>query len=116
MHEYYLFQSLLLHLKELLSGFKNPRLERVIISVGEFSGVDLDYFRSVVETFREGTILESAEIVFEKEKLRVGCRVCGRQSEPEDKRARCPHCGSFSVDILAGLDLVIKRIEAEESY
>lgn len=115
MHEFYLFQSLLLHLSEHLVDFKNPQIRRVILSVGEFSGIDVAYFKTVIDTFKEGTILDGAEILFEIESLKIHCKSCGAESEPKEKTAKCPLCGSFSVDILAGLDLVIKRIEIEEN-
>lgn len=114
MHEYSLFLSLLKVIEEQLKPFKNPRVSKAVLLIGEFSGVDLDYLKEVIGNFKEGTPLEKAEILFEREALRVKCFSCGKEGEPKEKRALCPFCGSFEVKITGGLDLILKTLEIED--
>lgn len=113
MHEYSLFLSLLKHLEEALWPYKNPRVIKLVLSVGEFSGIDLNYLKEVIENFKEGTPLEEAEIVFEKEPLQVECKRCGKRGIPQRPEAQCPFCQAYEVKIVGGLDLLLKSLEIE---
>jgi len=113
MHEYSLFLSLLKHLEEALWPYKNPRVIKLVLSVGEFSGIDLNYLKEVIENFKEGTPLEETEIVFEKEPLQVECKRCGKRGIPQRPKAQCPFCQSYEVKIVGGLDLLLKSLEIE---
>lgn len=113
MHEYSLFLSLLKTIEEQLKPFNNPKVLRAVLLIGEFSGIDLHYLNEVIKNFKVGTPLEDAEIIFEKEPLRVICFSCGKEGEPNEKRARCPFCKSFEVKITGGLDFILKTLEIE---
>ncbi len=114
MHEYSLFLSLLKTIEEHLKPFGKAKITKVVLRIGEFSGIDLNYLKEVVENFRAGTPLEGSEVVFEREPLRIRCLACGREGEPAEKRAICPFCSSFEVKITGGLDLILKTLEIED--
>lgn len=114
MHEYSLFLSLLKTLEDLLKPYQRPKVESLTLRVGLFSGVDIPYLKEVIETFKEGTLLDGAKINFESEPLRVFCPTCQRESEVWDNRARCPYCQGLEVKITGGLDLYIKTVELED--
>lgn len=113
MHEYSLFLNVLFHLENLLKDYKKAQLKKIIFSVGEFSGIDLEYLRQVIETFKKNTLLEKPEIFFEIEKLTIQCFNCGSVTEPENKGTQCPYCKSLETKIVGGMDFIIKRVEIE---
>lgn len=113
MHEYYLFLNLLHHIEESLVGYPNPKVKRVIIKVGEFSGVEENYLKDIMETFKGDTILAEAEILFERDPLRIRCEKCSIETNVQ-RGTFCPSCGGSEVKIVGGLDLVLKSIEIED--
>jgi hydrogenase nickel incorporation protein HypA/HybF len=114
MHEYSLFLSLLKIIEDQLKPFKNPRVSKAVLLIGEFSGIDLEYLKEVIKNFKRGTPLDRAEIIFEEEPLKVRCFSCGREGEPQENKALCSFCGSFEVKIIGGLDLILKTLEIED--
>lgn len=113
MHEYYLFLSLLSQIEESLNNFINPKIKKIILRIGEYSGVEEAYLREVIETFKVKTPLENAEILFEKDPLKITCERCNLVAEVKT-RACCPNCGSYEVKITGGLDVILKSIELED--
>ncbi|PMP60633.1 MAG: hydrogenase maturation nickel metallochaperone HypA [Caldimicrobium thiodismutans] len=114
MHEYSLFLSLLKTIEEYLKPYEKPKISKVILSIGIYSGVDLEYLDEVIRNFKVGTLLEEAEIIFEREPLRVQCFQCGKIGEPTIQSASCPFCGSFDTKIIGGFDFILRTLEIED--
>jgi hydrogenase nickel incorporation protein HypA/HybF len=62
------------------------------------------------DTVCEGARLELAEVP-----VRLRCRGCEREWEPEIPAFRCPRCGSADVAVEAGEELVVDEIDVEEA-
>lgn len=114
MHEYSLFLSLIEEIRKHLVIYNNCKLKRLILKVGEFSGVDQNYLSQVIETFKTGTFLEEAEIIIERDPFKIECLNCKESSEPSYYRAQCPFCGSYEVKIIGGIDVLLQELELEE--
>ncbi|MFN3406116.1 MAG: hydrogenase maturation nickel metallochaperone HypA [Caldimicrobium sp.] len=117
MHEYSLFLNILYHLEKILEPYSSPQLKKVIFVIGELSGVEEEFLKKVIETFKERTLLKDAEIIFEKERLKVFCTKCEKMYEPKNTNTQCPYCEGFETKIVGGMDFYIKSLEilVEES-
>jgi hydrogenase nickel incorporation protein HypA/HybF len=113
MHEGYLFMSLLRSIEEQTKPFQPCRITKVVLLVGEYSGIDFDYLKAVVETFKEGSILEDAEVHLQRDPLRIYCPSCGIETTNYEAKACCPICKSFDVEIRGGLELILASLEVE---
>jgi Zn finger protein HypA/HybF (possibly regulating hydrogenase expression) len=113
MHEGYLFMSLLRSIEEQVRPFQPCRITKVVLLVGEYSGIDFDYLKAVVETFKEGSILEDAEVHLKRDPLRIYCTSCGIETTNYEAKACCPLCKSFDVEIRGGLELILASLEVE---
>lgn len=113
MHEFFLFQNILLQIENLLKPYKNPLLKKIIFIIGEYSGIEETYLKEVIETFKENTLLKEAEIIFEKEYLKIQCLRCQKILPPIAKSTQCPNCLSFETKIVSGMDFYIKSLEIE---
>jgi len=113
MHEGYLFMSLLRSIEEQINPFQPCRITKVVLLVGEYSGIDFDDLKTVVETFKEGSILEEAEVHLQRDPLRVYCPSCGIETTNHEAKAYCPICKSFDVEIRGGLELILASLEVE---
>jgi hydrogenase nickel incorporation protein HypA/HybF len=113
MHEGYLFMSLLRSIEEQTKPFQPCRITKVVLLVGEYSGIDFDYLKAVVETFKEGSILEDAEVHLKRDPLRIYCPSCGIETTNYEAKACCPICKSFDVEIRGGLELILASLEVE---
>jgi hydrogenase nickel incorporation protein HypA/HybF len=113
MHEGYLFMSLLRSIEEQTKSFQPCRITKVVLLVGEYSGIDFDYLKTVVETFKEGSVLEDAEVHLQRDPLRIYCPSCGIETTNYEAKACCPLCKSFDVEIRGGLELILASLEVE---
>jgi len=113
MHEGYLFMSLLRSIEEETKSFQPCRITKVVLLVGEYSGIDFDYLKTVVETFKEGSVLEDAEVHLQRDPLRIYCPSCGIETTNYEAKACCPLCKSFDVEIRGGLELILASLEVE---
>lgn len=113
MHEGYLFVSLLRSIEKQIKTFQPCRITKVVLLVGEYSGIDFDYLKAVVETFKEGSILEDAEVHLKRDPLRIYCPSCGIETTNYEAKACCPLCKSFDVEIRGGLELILASLEVE---
>lgn len=86
-------------------------VERLILIVGELSGVDKDALSFALPFAAEGTPLEGAEFEFETERAEAKCRTCGVGTDCEFPIAACAECGSLDVQVLGGKGLIIKSME-----
>ena len=93
--------------------------DRGVTSVGVRAGglrqVVPDSLRFYFEVVARDTPLEGARLELVEVPVRLGCRTCGAEWEPDWPLFRCPECASATVTVLAGEELEVEYIEVEET-
>jgi len=113
MHELSIAQSLITSVIREKESRGLSRIHSIGMRIGLLSGVLPDALQFGYEAAREGTALESADLVIEEVPVRVRCRMCRQEFEVEDFAIRCPGCLSGEVDVVNGYEIDIVFIEAE---
>jgi hydrogenase nickel incorporation protein HypA/HybF len=89
------------------------RVTRVVLKVGIMSGAVPDLLESAFETFKKGTIAETARLEMVIVPVKLRCPDCGGEAVREDSDFSCAGCGSRRVEIVEGRDLVVETVELE---
>ncbi|ACB77783.1 hydrogenase maturation nickel metallochaperone HypA [Opitutus terrae] len=112
MHEFGLAESALQSALAAARDAHAAQVLRVVIRIGELSGVDAESFRFAFASIRAGTPASEAELEIEAVPAKARCGACGRGFSPADSvDGGCPHCGSPHVTIAAGRELDLVRLE-----
>ncbi|NPA42038.1 MAG: hydrogenase maturation nickel metallochaperone HypA [Aquificae bacterium] len=113
MHEFSIVQSLLALIEDYARENGAKEVSKVVVQVGVLSGVEPHLLKTAFDTFKEGTVAETAELVMEIEPLRIKCLDCGEEAQKEELNALCPSCGSVNTQVVGGEDLLLKSLEME---
>ncbi|HMU38993.1 MAG TPA: hydrogenase maturation nickel metallochaperone HypA [Pseudomonadota bacterium] len=113
MHELSLALSLLRLVSEAASHAGASRVKRVMLDVGEGSGVHSEALTFCFQEAARGTLAEGAEILVKRVPLKLHCRHCLKTSSPSEFRLVCEACGESTVDLCDGLDLSVSAIDIE---
>jgi hydrogenase nickel incorporation protein HypA/HybF len=101
----------------ILEGVKaqgGGRILKARVVVGEMLHLQADAVRLHYEALAKGTPLEGSELDLVEAKVRLRCRACGAESEPEDHHLlQCP-CGSREVEVLAGRGVQVESVEVDD--
>jgi len=60
-----------------------------------------------------GTLAEHATLTIETVPVRVRCRGCGVEGGAQVNRLVCSACGDWQVDVIAGEEMLLTRVEIE---
>ena len=107
MHELTLTQSLVDRVADAPAG---RRVSVVPVRVGLLSGVVPEAMEFCFDVVTAGGPLDGAALLVERVPGRVACRTCGAESPTEDLLLVCG-CGSADVEIVAGQELTLTRVE-----
>lgn len=110
MHELGLLSAMVKTIEGIAQEEGLERVEKIVLQVGELSGVVPAYLEScypaaVYKTFMEGTELE-LEVV----PGIARCNLCGREFNAVEADLKCPGCGGEALTACSGTELVIKEI------
>lgn len=113
MHELSLATALIGELEGILRREGARRVCSVTVEIGALSGVEADPMAFVFPMAAEGTCADGAKLLIEERALELHCRACEQDSVPEEPFPICLDCGSTDVEVLAGRDFMIRRVEVE---
>ncbi len=113
MHEASLVQSLLEQVAGLMREHGAPRVQKIQVCIGEFSGVEPELFRSAYELLVENSFARGAELHLQTVPLRARCRDCGIEFSVQQFCFQCPTCSSRSVQTIQGEDLLLESVTLE---
>lgn len=110
MHELGLLSAMVKTIEGIAKEEQLERIEKIVLQVGELSGVLPAYLEScypaaVYKTFMENTALE-LEIV----PGIARCNHCGREFNAVAEDLKCPGCGGEQLTACGGTELIIKEI------
>jgi hydrogenase nickel insertion protein HypA len=113
MHEYSVVQALLNQCEELAEQNSASKINKVICKIGVMSGIEIHLLQVAFDTFKEGTMCDSAEFIIHEQKLKLQCRECHAEFEVDEIRYYCKECESLSVKVLDGEDMYLMSLEME---
>lgn len=111
MHEYSIIASLVARVEEIAEEKDAVAVKAVWVRLGELSGVEPELLRTAYETFREGTVCETAELHVTRTEVRWRCRECGGEI-PKGERLVCPSCEGLA-RLVSGDEILLDRVELE---
>ena len=111
MHELSLAQNIVDSIKESVDAEKLPLVREVKMEIGVASGVVSDSLVFAFNAIVKNSPLSSAYMVAEVVPFIVHCSECQIDTINETGFMVCGHCGSGSVSIVSGTELVLKQIE-----
>ncbi|MGN0363015.1 MAG: hydrogenase maturation nickel metallochaperone HypA [Bilifractor sp.] len=87
------------------------KVYKILVQVGQMSGIVPEYLQHYFPDVVRGTILEGAELETEMVPVLAQCENCGTRYHPtRENRYSCPECGSSDAHLLAGRDIVLKQV------
>ncbi len=113
MHEYSVVQALLNQCEEVAEQNKAEKVTKVVCKIGVMSGIEVHLLQVAFDTFKEGTMCDSAEFVINEQKLKLECKECGYVFETDEIRYYCTKCESLRVKVLDGEDMYLMSLEME---
>ena len=111
MHEYSVVQALLNQCEEHAQQNKATEVTKVICKIGVLSGIEIHLLQTAFDTFKEGTMCDRAELILNKQKLKLECKECANVFEVDEVRYFCHKCESLRVKVLDGEDMYLMSLE-----
>ncbi|MBQ7598626.1 MAG: hydrogenase maturation nickel metallochaperone HypA [Clostridia bacterium] len=114
MHEMGIVLHLAKTLDETAAQEKLTRIGKVVLQVGEVSGIMTDLFTDAWDYFKgRHPVLKDSELVLEQIPAVTYCDNCKGTYETVKYGKECPFCHSGETWLLKGNECIIKEIEAE---
>ena len=114
MHEMALTQSIVEIVEESASQHGLTRVRRITLTVGELADVVEESLRFCFEAMTPGTIMEDAELVWERVEASSRCVMCGAEFRPDPLDFTCPECQNPFTEVFKGKEFAIASIEADD--
>lgn len=114
MHEYSIVQALLEQCEHYATANKASAITKVVVKIGQFSGVEPHLLEVAFNTFKEKTVCDGSEFVMNIQPLVIECRLCGAHTTLERPHYCCLECESTDVHVLEGEEMYLMSLEMEE--
>ena len=115
MHEMSIVLSFVKMAEEYAVKNNAEKVVKVVLQLGEISGIEARYLNEFYPVVIEGTMLEGSELVIETIEAIVFCTGCATTYNPTKTDLKCPNCRSEQCDVIDGRGLFIKEIGIKES-
>jgi hydrogenase nickel incorporation protein HypA/HybF len=114
MHELSIAMSIVEGASEQAERHCATRVNTIHLKIGPLAGVVPEALVSAFALAREGSAIESAELVVEETPITVYCSSCqGPRKVKSTQELACVECGQLSADILTGRELQIVALELQ---
>lgn len=110
-HELGLARGLVSQAQRIAGQHDAERIDEIVVRIGALSGVETDLLARAFLAARVGSLVERAILTIEECPLEVRCAHCGWCGPVAVHSIACAVCGARNVDIVAGAELVLVRLE-----
>lgn len=111
MHEMGIMSAMLKTLDRILEQEQATEVHKIVLEIGELSGVVPRFIEDCYEAVVDGTRYASTELEIEVVPGEVRCEDCGEEFNAAQYDLKCPQCGGQCLTPLGGTDFFIKEIE-----
>lgn len=112
MHELGLCDAVVRIMDDMLRKEAMEGASRVVLEIGELSGVVASFMETSWTAVTVGTKYESTELQIEMIPGIAECMNCGKKVRAAMYDLKCPYCGSEKLKPVSGTDMTIREIEA----
>jgi len=113
MHELSVCQALIGQVEKVARENDARRVVAITISIGPLSGVEAGLLEHAYPVAAAGTLAEQATLTVEIVPIRVRCRSCAAETTAQPNRLVCGSCDDWQVDVIAGEEMLLTRVEIE---
>lgn len=113
MHEMSLAEGILALVEATARREQARRVKRVILEIGALASVEVEALRFCFDAVTRTSLAENAALDIIPLAGRGWCMPCGREVALTALADACPHCGSFQVHPVAGMEMRVKEIDIE---
>lgn len=100
---------------ELAKDARPFRVKKIVVSVGEMTGVIPMYLHRYYPEAVKGTLLEGSELETEDLPAMVRCLDCETEYHPSvENEYSCPNCRGIQGKVTQGRDVLLKEVVVEE--
>jgi len=111
MHELSVCQDLMRQVAKVAADNDASAVERIVLQIGELSGVEPPLLQRAFSIARAGTVAEHAELEIRTGPVVVHCLECGGRSAVPPNRLLCTYCGEWRVRVVEGEELLLLSVE-----
>ncbi|MGB9300962.1 MAG: hydrogenase maturation nickel metallochaperone HypA [Anaerolineae bacterium] len=113
MHELPVTQGMLSIALEHAARAGAKKITAINLTIGEMSGIVDDSVQFYFDIVSQDTPAQGALLNFERIPARFRCKACDESFSLDSGQWACPHCGEWSVEIIAGREFYVDSIEVE---
>ena len=115
MHELSYIIDIVNTVQEEIDNSKIKKIRKIIVDVGEMSGVVPFYLHKYFPEAVKGTKLNDTELETNLIEVQIKCEGCGTVYHPDkENRYKCPKCGERKGELMQGKGIQIRSLEVEE--
>ncbi len=113
MHEMSLCEGVLQILEDnaKTQGFK--QVKTVWLEIGALAGVEIEAMTFCFDAVTRGSLADKAKLEIIKKPGIAWCMKCSKNVEVLQRFDKCPDCGSYQLQVVAGDEMRIKELEVE---
>ena len=115
MHELAVCQALIDQVARIAHDRGACRVLSITVSVGALSGTEARLLEHAYPLAAAGTLGAGARLLVEIVPVKVRCRTCRSETEAAPNRLLCGECSGWQVDVVAGDELLLRRVEFEKA-
>lgn len=111
MHELSICQALIAQVEQIATSHGAQSVALVKLKIGPLSGVEPSLVQHAYPYASAGTLAADSTLVIEAVPLKVGCKVCGAETEAEPNWLICEACGSGLTTVVSGEEMMLMSVE-----
>jgi hydrogenase nickel incorporation protein HypA/HybF len=114
MHERSLVRAMLANIEDLMQQQGGGQVIAINVSVGDFSGVELDLLRIAFDDLAWSTCARGALLNVQRVSLEARCLDCYYEFHVQRFRFECPQCGHRDIKVVRGEGLMLESVTMEQ--
>jgi len=113
MHELSVCQAMMTQVEEIAARKRANSVAAIVIRIGPLSGVVPELLQQAFTIARAGTLAADAELITERQPIRIRCLACDAESDAEPNRLICGACASYRTQVISGDELLLASVELD---
>ncbi len=111
MHELSVCHAMMTQVEEIATREGANSVATIVIRIGPLSGVVPELLQQAFTIARAGTLAADAELITERQPIRIRCLSCDAESDAEPNRLLCGACDSYRTQVISGDELLLASVE-----